>query len=476
MKSINRRDFVKSSLLSSAALVLPQSKVLGANDDIRIAVVGIRSKGADHIKLFRNTPGVRIVALCDVDKDILDREAEKFKDRGERVDLYADVRKLLENKNVDALVVATPNHWHSLIGIWGCQAGKDVYVEKPISHDIWEGRRLVEAARKYNRIVEAGTQSRSDEGLMAISDYLKQGNLGKILFARGLCYKPRPSIGKVSGPQPVPPSVDYDLWCGPAPKGPLMRQQLHYDWHWFWATGNGDIGNQGIHEMDKCRWLIGQQGLPPRVMSFGGRLGYIDDGETANTQVAILDYRPAPIIFEVRGLPAKVGVRYMDRYRGIDIGEVLQCEGGYIAGDFAYENDGKKIRQFNRDGGAKHHLNFLQALRSRKTSELNAPIEEGHFSSALCHMANISQRLGEPAGGDAIIKGLEKNVMLMDSFERFQEHLLLNEVSLSKTPRILGPWLEMDALAEKFTGGWAEKANSQLRRECRSPFVVPEKV
>ncbi len=476
MKSINRRDFVKSSLLSSAALVLPQSKVLGANDDIRIAVVGIRSKGADHIELFRNTSGVRIVALCDVDKDILDREAKKFKDRGEKVDLYADVRKLLENKNVDALVVATPNHWHSLIGIWGCQAGKDVYVEKPVSHDIWEGRRLVEATRKYNRIVEAGTQSRSDEGLMAISDYLKQGSLGKILFARGLCYKPRPSIGKVSGPQPVPPSVDYDLWCGPAPKGPLMRQQFHYDWHWFWATGNGDIGNQGIHEMDKCRWLIGQQGLPPRVMSFGGRLGYIDDGETANTQVVILDYRPAPIIFEVRGLPAKVGVRYMDRYRGIDIGEVIQCEGGYIAGDFAYDNDGKKIRQFNRDGGAKHHLNFLQAMRSRKTSELNAPIEEGHFSSALCHMANLSYRLGQPAGGEAIIKGLGKNAMLMDSFERFQEHLLLNEVSLSKTPRILGPWLEMDASAEKFTGEWAEKANPYLQREYRAPFVVPANV
>jgi predicted dehydrogenase len=476
MKSINRRDFVRSSLLSSAALALSQSRILGANDDIRIAVVGIRSKGKEHIELFRNTPGVRIVALCDVDKDILDQGAQKFKDRGEKIDLYADVRKLLEDKNVDAIVVATPNHWHSLIGIWGCQADKDVYVEKPVSHDIWEGRRLVEAARKYNRIVEAGTQSRSDEGLMAIRDYLKQGSLGKILYARGLCYKPRPSIGKVTGPQPVPPSVDYDLWCGPAPKEPLMRQQLHYDWHWFWATGNGDIGNQGIHEMDKCRWLIGQQGLPPRVMSFGGRLGYIDDGQTANTQVAILDYRPAPIIFEVRGLPAKAGVRYMDHYRGIDIGEVIQCEGGYIAGDFAYDNDGKKIRQFNRDGGAKHHLNFLQAVRSRKASELNAPIEECHFSSALCHMANISYRLGQPAGGEAIVKGLEKNSMLMDSFERFQEHLLLNEVSVSKTPRILGPWLEMNASAEKFTGEWAEKANSQLRRECRAPFVVPEKV
>jgi predicted dehydrogenase len=473
MKKMNRRGFVKGTLAVGAAMSLSRGKILGANEAIRIAVAGLNSKGADHLKLFGNTPGVRIVALCDADRDVLDREARELNEKNIKPELYVDIRQLLDNKSVDALVIATPNHWHSLMGIWACQAGKDVYVEKPVSHSLWEGRRLVEAARHYNRIVEAGTQSRSDEGLMAIQDYLRQGSLGKILYARGLCYKPRPSIGKVSGPQAVPATVDYNLWCGPVPMAPVLRQKFHYDWHWFWATGNGDIGNQGIHEMDKCRWLIGQQGLPPRVLSFGGRLGYVDDGETANTQIAFFDYKPAPIIFEVRGLPGKAGVRYMDRYRGIDIGEVIQCEGGYVAGDFAYDNKGQKLKQFNRDGGAKHHLNFLEAVRSRKSSSLNAPIEGGHLSSALCHMANISYRLGQPANREGIIKSLENNSELMDSWDRFQEHLLVNEVSLSQTPRILGPWLNMDSRTERFTGEWAEKANAFIKQDYRAPFVVP---
>jgi predicted dehydrogenase len=476
MMPINRRKFVKNSLLAGAALSLGQSKILGANNDIRLGMAGLRSKGADHINLFHGVPGVRIVALCDVDNDILAREEKKFKDRNEAVATYRDARKLLDAKDVDAVVIATPNHWHSLLAIWACQAGKDVYVEKPVSHNLWEGRKLVEAGEKYSRIVQAGTQSRSDEGLKQIYQYIHAGSLGKILYARGFCYKPRPSIGKVNGPQSIPPSMDYDLWCGPAPRAPLMRQQLHYDWHWVWATGNGDIGNQGIHEMDKCRWMLGQKGLPPRVLSFGGRVGYLDDGETPNTLIAILDYKPAPLIFEVRGLPRHAGVKFMDNYRGISIGEVIQCENGYVAGSFAYDNDGKKIRQFDRDDGAKHHLNFLEALRSRKPEELNAPIVEGHISSALCHMANISYRLGQQAERDAILKSLEKNTELLDSFDRMQEHLLLNEVKPSQTPRILGPWLTMDPAAERFEGDGAAKANVLLTRDYRPPFVVPETV
>jgi hypothetical protein len=216
-------------------------------------------------------------------------------------------------------------------------------------------------------------------------------------------------------------------------------------------------------------------------MSFGGRLGYLDDGETPNTVVAFFDYKPAPIIFEVRGLPRKRGEStgdksVMDNYRGIRVGEVIQCEGGYVAGSFAYDNQGKKIREFERDGGANHHLNFLQALRSRKSSDLNADIEEGHLSSALPHMANISFRLGQPSDGKAIFQTLENNTVLVDAFERFQEHLLVNEVKLSQTARFLGPWLTMDGAAEKFTGEFSEKANTYLRRDYRAPFVVPEKL
>ena len=263
---------------------------------------------------------------------------------------YTDYRKVLDDKEVDAVVIATPNHWHSLMAIWACQAGKDVFVEKPISHNVWEGRKLVEAARKYNRIVQAGIQSRSDEAFPEVIDYLKQGNLGKIIAAYGLCYKPRESIGKVGGPHPIPKSVDYNLWSGPAPLVPLKRSRFHYDWHWQWAYGNGDIGNQGAHQMDQARRLLGQNGLPRRVMSIGGRFGYDDDGETANSQIAIFDYDPVPLIFEVQGLPRKRGDAAMGNFKGVRIGVIVKCEDGYFAGGggggWVYDNNDKKIRQF----------------------------------------------------------------------------------------------------------------------------------
>ncbi len=301
MKGITRRDFMKGSVAAGMALVLPHSRVLGANDDIRVAVVGFRSQGGGHIKRFLGIPGVRVVALCDVDEKVIKKRLEETEGLDKDVRIYTDVRKLLEDKDIDAISTATPNHWHALITIWACQAGKDVYVEKPISHNIWEGRQMIKAARKYNRIVQGGTHKRSDTILPEVFDYLQKGNIGTIKIARGFCCKRRKSIGKVVGMQPVPESVDYNLWTGPAPLGPLMRKRLHYDWHWVWPTGNGDLGNQGVHEMDLCRWALGQDSLPKRAMSIGGRFGYDDDGTTANTQIAVFDYEPAPLIFEVRG-------------------------------------------------------------------------------------------------------------------------------------------------------------------------------
>jgi predicted dehydrogenase len=491
MTKLTRRDFIKSSLATAAGIGITTSlpttvwsKVVGANDDIRVAVVGFRSQGAGHIERFHDLQGVRVVALCDADKAILDREVKKFKDRNEKVDAYLDVRRLLDDKNIDAVVTATPNHWHSLLTIWACQAGKDVYVEKPVSHNIWEGRKMVEAARKYKRIVQTGTQKRSDEAMHEAFGYIRQGNLGKIVVARGFCYKPRKSIGKVNGPQPIPKSVDYDLWTGPAPLGPLMRENLHYDWHWVWATGNGDIGNQGIHEMDLCRWALGQTKLAPRVMSIGGRFGYDDDAETANTQIAILDYEPAPLIFEVRGLPRRRDDSAMDNYKGVRIGIVIECEGGYFAGGggggWAYDNDGNKIKQFKGDGGARHHANFIEAVRSRKVSDLNADIIEGHISSALCHMGNISHRIGQLSSPDEIQEAIKAEPNAEETFERFREHLFANWVDISKTRAVLGPWLQMDTRKEKFVGdgrfGITRWANELLRRDYREPFVVPEKV
>jgi predicted dehydrogenase len=481
MMVLSRRDFIRGSVAAGIAALAPFSRVLGANDDIRVAVVGFRGKGAQHIEVFRKLPGVRVVALCDVDKEVLDGEVKKFADRNEKVAAYTDVRKVLDDKGIDVVVTASPNHWHALITIWACQAGKDVYVEKPASHDIWEGRKMVEATRKYNRIVQNGTQNRSDIGLREAVAYIRQGHLGKILWTHGLWYKLRPSIGKVDASQPVPPSIDYDLWTGPAPLVPLMRKDLHYDWHWFWSTGNGDMGNLGGHQVDDCRWLLGQSGLPVRVMSLGGRFVYVDNAETPNTQLAIFDYKPAPMIIEIRGLPCEQGSRTMNSYKGIRSGNIVQCEQGYFVGGrgggWAYDKDGKRIKQFKGDGGAGHQANFIRAVRSRKPEDLHADISEGHISAALCHMANISYRLGKESPAEDIREMIKDNKQGCETFERIEAHLAANGVDLKQSQITLGPWVEMDAQTERFTSGpIADKANQFLSRDYRKPFVVPEQV
>ena len=478
MKVLTRRTFIRGSIVGgTAAALAPYSRVLGANNDVRVAVVGFRSQGSNHIKWFGRIPGVRVVALCDVDREFIDREVKTFKERNEKVDTCVDVRKLLEDKNIDAVIIAAPNHWHSLITVWACQAGKDVYVEKPVSHNIWEGRKMVEAARKYNRIVQAGTQRRSDEGLMEAFEYIRQGHLGKILRARCYYFDRRGSIGKVNGPQPIPETVDYNMWMGPASMAPLMRKKLHYDWHWQWPYGNGDLGNNGIHFIDTCRWALGYNSLAPRVISFGGKFLWDDDRQTPNTQVVFWDYKPAPIIFEMRNLPRRKGDSAMDpTYRGIRTYMVIECEDGYFAGGWAYDNSGKKLRQFKVTGGGSHHANFIKAVRSRKVSDLNADVLEGHLSTALCHMGNISYRLGHTASRDEIVGPVKSKKELLDAFESFQEHLLLNVVDVQKTPRILGPWLTMDSNTERFVGEFSEQANQYLSRNYRKPFIVPEHV
>ena len=478
MKPFTRRSFLKTSLLTTASLGLPAkvwAQVHGANDDIRVAVVGFGGRGGSHISAFSNMEGVRLAALCDCDSKILDAAAKRANDKGRSVETYTDVRKLLENKDIDVISTATPNHWHSLITVWSCQAGKDVYVEKPVSHNVFEGRQSVEASRKYNRIVQVGTQNRSNTALKEAFAWVKEGHLGKIKVARGLCYKRRASIGKVAGPQPIPDNIDYDLWCGPALKLPLMRKNLHYDWHWVWNTGCGDIGNQGIHEMDKSRWALGKMELAPRIYSVGGRLGYVDDGETANTQMAVFDYGDALLIFEVRGLPSNGRSTSMDRYRGESVGQVIECEGGYLSGTTAYGNDDKVIQKFSgKASEGDHFANFIKAVRSRKREDQNADILEGHLSSALCHLGNISYRLGNPADPDELQAALKPDSAAAETLGRMEEHLAANGVDLKQTKLSIGPTLKFDPKAERFVDN--AKANDLISRPYRPDFVVPQKV
>jgi predicted dehydrogenase len=486
MKSMDRRTFLKTSALTSASLGLwptlglsqpANARVRGANEDIRVAVVGFNGRGGSHISGFGALKGVRVVALCDVDQTVLDRGVQKFKDLGKPVQGYQDIRKLLENPDIDVVSIATPNHWHALATIWAVQAGKDVYAEKPASHNIFEGRQAVAAARKYGRMVQTGSQCRSSRGLQEAVAWLQASNLGKIIRARGLCYKRRPSIGKADQPLVIPPTIDADLWYGPAPKEPIMRKRLHYDWHWVWPTGNGDLGNQGVHQVDIARWVLGENELAPSVLSVGGRLGYEDDGTTPNTQIMVHYYQKAPLIFEVRGLPAGGGSDKMDNYHGASIGVVIDCEGGRVVipsyeTAIVYDKEGKELKKFSEGGN--HFENFIEAVRSRKQTALNADIQQGHLSAALCHGGNVSYRLGRMLSPEAIRDTVRNDPEMAEALGRMEEHLAANQVDMKKTPATLGEVLKVDVKTEGFIGN--PKASELLTRDYRKPFVVPAKV
>jgi predicted dehydrogenase len=490
MNKIPRRQFIRNSLLAAAAFKAwplaaqssVQSRVIGANDDIRYAIVGLNGRGKNHIEAMSQVKGTRLVALCDVDSAVLGKELQQAAAGGEKVEGYADIRRLLENKDIDAVTFATPHHWHALGAIWAVQAGKDVYVEKPASHNVWEGRKMIEAARKYDRIMQVGTQCRSSVGLQEAIAWLHEGHLGKIIRARGLCYKRRDSIGKTTGPQPIPETVNYDLWCGPAPDSPPRRNSkkngpIHYEWHWFWDYGNGDLGNQGIHQMDIARWALSEPEISPRVISIGGRLGYEDDGLTPNTQIVFHDYQAAPLIFEVRGLPAAGGSAKMDDYLGASIGVVVDCEGGSIVipsytRAVVCDRTGREIKTY--EAGGNHFENFIQAVRSRKHTDLHADIAEGHTSAALVHTGNISYRLGRPMPPEAIRDAAKGDSDLAESLGRMEEHLGANKVDLHQTPLMLGAVLKLNPKTERFTNN--RQANQMLTREYRKPFTVPETV
>jgi predicted dehydrogenase len=498
MSRINRRRFLAGAS-AAAAFGLPalrlgrdgSCRAAGPNDEIRLAVIGlgginvvggVGGRGRQLIDRFRKARGVRIAALCDCDSSILDDSVKAFAKRGEKPITYRDPRRVFDDQSIDAVVVALPNHWHALATIWACQAGKDVYVEKPFAYNIWEGRQAVAAARKNNRIVQTGCQGRSSDAHRQALEYIRRGDLGPMRYVHAILYRDRGPMQKVAGPTQPPATLDYDLWCGPSPKGEIRRKQLHYDWHWFWETGNGEIGNNGAHVVDVGRWFLGQDDLPPRTISLGGRFAFDDGGETPNTHVAIWDYQPIPMLCEVRNLKMPKTASALAKYRGINRGIVVDCEGGYYAGDAPggaiFDTKGRKIKDLELGQKAQeveeaHVANFVAALHSRKREDLHADAYVGHVSASCLHLANVSYRLGKQAPPEAIADAVRKDTDAHDAVRRCGEHLREAGVDLAKSPATLGPWVAYDAKQDQFTGPLAAEAEALSQRKCREPYVVP---
>jgi predicted dehydrogenase len=480
MSITTRREFTKRAFFGAAIAAVPYSRVLGANEDIRVAVIGINSKGLQHIKMLNDIKGCRVVALCDVDPKVLASGVSKLKAKKISVFATTDAREIMDRDDIDAVSIATADHWHALLTIWACQAGKDVYVEKPISHSISEGRMMITAAEKYNRIVQSGTQSRSCTALSEIVPYV-QAKLGKINYVHSLWYRYRSGIAKAAPWRPD--WLDYDMYCGPSPNIPLTRNDLHYDWRWMWDTGTGELGNLGAHYVDVARWFIKSDDLPKRVMSVGGRYAFEDTCETPNTQFTLFDFAQAPVIMETRNLPMRAGLKAMDNLRGIRSGLVVQCEKGYFAGSrgggMVYDNDGKRIKKFSGNAGAAHHQNFIDAVRSRKTSDLKAPLDVGHKSNSACLLGNISYRLGKQANIEQIKKQIAGHAQGVETLERIEKHLAANDVDLSAKPLISGPWLDIDTKTGQIAavGGRKDskilkKAADLVRGNHRKPYVA----
>jgi len=486
---LSRRVFLEDAVWTAAAALTAgnlgvartaaaeKKAKVGPNDKIRVATIGVNGQGGAHLAEWLKNPNVDLVAVCDCDPASYQKNVGKFKSLKHQPTYIQDVRKLLEDKNIDAVSIATPNHWHALMAIWAMQAGKDVYVEKPCSHNVHEGRVITNWARKLGRMCQMGVQSRSMTGMRQTLEFVKSGKLGKVSVARAICYKSRPSIGKSDTEAPIPPGLDFDLWCGPAPKVVPHRKKLHYDWHWAWATGNGDLGNQNPHELDKARWGLGKQELPRRVISLGGRLGYVDDGQTANSQLTFLEWDDALLISDVRGLPLKSPVTF--GLKGGDFqgaANVWYGTEGYAVAlwytkGIAFDYQGNKIGHWDGGDYQAHFANFLKAVRSRDHKDLHLDIEDGHLSSALAHLGNASLRTGKPVPEGTRPSGWADNKHVVETLASFEEHLKENKVDFNLTKFYLGKELHVDPKTELSD---SDEANRLFTREYRKGFELPE--
>ena len=432
MSDLSRRRFIQTTTAALAASAIARrAPGVGANGVLRGAVLGVNGRGMDHVATLQRLPGVQLAVFCDPDSKVVASRAEQYEKKyGKKVATETDLRRVFDRKDIDFVTVATPNHWHALATIWACQAGKDVYVEKPGTHNIFEGRKMIEAAKKYGRIVQHGVQLRSSPAIREAVEHLRKGTIGKVYMARGIVYRWRPSIGK-KGPEPVPAHLNWDLWQGPAAERPFSSRYVHYNWHWHWDYGNGDVGNQGVHETDMCLWGLDVQ-FPSQITAMGGKFLWDDDKETPEVLSSsyLFPEQQKMIEFEVRPWCTNTE-------EGATVGNIFYGSEGILVvkGYGTYEIYlGQK-----REPGPKnsvsgemdlHFANFLEAVRSRKTDIQNGPVETAHYSSGLAHLGNIAYRLGRQ--------------------------------------------LRFSPATEKFEGD--DEANAMLTRKYRPPYVVPETV
>ncbi|MEM7699705.1 MAG: Gfo/Idh/MocA family oxidoreductase [Verrucomicrobiota bacterium] len=473
----SRRRFLKGATMGGlGALAAPSINVLGANDEIRVAVIGLGGRGAAHVKSLRSIPGVTVAAVCDPDASKMNWARKD--DPG--VEQIADFREILERDDIDAITTAAPNHWHAAMTVMGCQAGKHVYVEKPVSHNIWEGRKMVEAARKYDRIVQGGTQQRSCPAPQEAARDLAEEKFGKVLWVHCMKLNQRPPIGYVTEPAKIPEGVDYNLWCGPASDDPPMREKFHYDWHWQWNWGDGEMGNWAVHYTDDlCHMMGWNDVMPTKVRSGGGRFLWKDNGETPNMIFSLMDYNGIPVVVETRNLPYSSERNTHGVYLGSQQGNIIMCEGGMIklarGGGKAYEPDGKTtIKKYSGDSGKDHFVNFIDAIRSGKKEDLAAEIESGHVSSGICHLANASYRVGQTAPVSEVKEAFSGHEDAASTVDSVLQQIEANGGSVDEMQ--LGPELTFDPETEKFTGDNAEAANAFVKTPQREEFAIPESV
>ena len=483
----NRRTFIQTSAAATGSLLIAGTKSSygsstpgrSANDRVRIAVVGLNGRGKAHIDGWLNADNVEIAYLVDPDSQVL-AEKMKYLEKKQKGKVtakpIADVRTALEDKSLDAISIATPNHWHSLMTIWGAQAGKHVYVEKPMSHDVIEGKHVVEAQKKYGVVIQHGTQRRSNAGIAGLHEALKSGKLPKLKIAYGYACKPRVGIGTKKA-EAHPSHLDWDLWKGPAVIDQFHANLVHYNWHWFWPTGNGELNNQGAHQLDVARWALDDdQTHPVRVMGMGGRFQWDDQGETPNTMFSMAEYpNGQKVFFNVRNVNYKGYKQQIYNEYYLEDGSVITGEGKYMI----RRPGSEKAEPLKLDKGKVTpggcYGSFIKAVRASDPSMANGTALEAHYSCVLGHLMNNSYRLGKQIPFDAVAAKFGDNADAAEHFEKL--HSIMQDgvgMPVDKEQYNVGPMLQFDPASERHTGDMAEQANALLKSPSNKAFQIPD--